>query len=54
MRNPRSVKNVRDLELHIVTHTRAILIGIVEGIHSGLMNIFVQNHSHANRNGASE
>ena len=24
--------NVRDLELHIVTHTRAILIGISEGI----------------------
>ena len=22
----------RDMELHIVTHTRAILIGIVEGI----------------------
>ena len=31
----------RDLELHIVTHTRAILIGIVEGILSGFIKIFV-------------
>ena len=30
MRKP--VVNARDLELNIVTHTRAILIGISEGI----------------------
>ena len=39
MRKP--VVNARDLELNIVTHTRAILIGISEGIHSEFMKIFV-------------
>ena len=37
----KTVVNARDLELNIVTHTRAILIDIGEGINSGFMKIFV-------------